>query len=426
MFPCTCRRYVSLRFLVTAFVGLSNLFTANAQNVGIPARLTIAEARDLMLAHSPVLLREQQNIAIAHANVGQARLRINPELEISSESYPLFESQPGSFLNNQELTTRATQTFETAGKRGKRTLVAENELAATGSDVQNTIRGLTLELKRRYYAVALAQAQLQLAQELLMGFDDLIRLNEARYKQGEISGLEIARIKAERLRFFNDLLESQLLLSNSRVALLELLGATDLNALFETADSLTISGTVPKIEELQRLALERRPDLIAERQRVERNRSQLALDKSLAVPNVSPSFGYKREFGANTVVAGVSVSLPLFNRNQPGIARATADIARQNFELERVRLSVVRDVLEAQRTFTMQSERVTAIERDYVPNAQRARDTAQQSYRLGELDLIGLLDAERIYRETLRNFNEALYGRRIALALIEASIGKEF
>ncbi len=411
---------------MTLLLILSTVPAAVAQRVDIPSRLTFSEARDVMLAHSPALLRDEQNITIARANVGQARLRINPELEISSESYPLFESRPGAFLNNQELITRATQTLETAGKRGKRTLVAENELSATGSDVQNTIRQLTLELKRRYYGVALAQAQLQLAQELLKGFDDLIRLNEARYQQGEISGLEIARVRAERLRFFNDLLESQLLLSNSKVALLELLGAPDLTAPFEAADSLAVTGTVPNAEELQRLALEQRPDYIGERQRLARNRSQLALEKSLAVPNVSPSFGYKRDYGANTVYAGLSVPLPLFNRNQPGIARATADITRQNFELERVRLSVLRDVLEAQQSFATQSQRLAAIERDYLPNVRRARDSAQQSYRLGELDLIGLLDAERVYRETLRTFNVAMYDRRIALALIEAAVGKEF
>jgi cobalt-zinc-cadmium efflux system outer membrane protein len=415
-----------LRFLLTLFVVFSGFVTANAQNVDIPARLTFAEARDLMLAHSPLLLRDGQNITIARANVAQARLRINPELEISSESYPLFESNPGSFLNNQELTVRGTQTIETAGKRDKRTLVAKNELSAIGSDVQNTVRQLTLELKRRYYGVMLAQAQLHLAQELLKGFDELIRVNEARYKEGEISGLEVARVKAERLRFFSDLLDSQLLMSNSRAELLELLGAPNLGTSFEASDSMEIISAPPGVEELQRLALENRPDFVAERQRLERNRAQLTLEKSLAYPNVSPSFGYKRDFGANTVVAGVSIPLPLVNRNQPGIARASADITRQNFELERVKLSVQREVFEAQQTFTTQTQRVAAIERDYVPAVQQVRDSAQQSYRLGELDLIGLLDAERVYRETLRTFNQALYDRRIALASLEAAIGKEF
>jgi cobalt-zinc-cadmium efflux system outer membrane protein len=338
----------------------------------------------------------------------------------------LFESHPGSFFNNQELIARATQTLETAGKRGKRTVVAEKELSAAESDVQNTLRQLTFELKRRYYGVALAQAQLRLAQDLLTGIDDVIRVNEARYQQGEISGLENARVKAERLRFFSDLLVAKLQLSNSRVALLELLGATDLSAPFEVIDSLAVSSTVPNRDGLQRLALDNRPDYVAERQRLERDRSQLTLEKSLAVPNVSPSFGYKRDFGANTMYAGVSFPLPLFNRNQPGIARATADISRQNFELERVRLSVLRDVLEAEQAFNTQSQRATAIERDYVPTAQRARDSALESYRVGELDLIGFLDTERVYRETLTSFNQALYERRIAFALLEAAVGKEF
>lgn len=417
------------RYLWLGLIFRGLVFVASAgfaQQVDIPKELTYSGARDLMLAHSPALLRDRQTISIATANVGEARLRINPEIEISSESYPLFESHPGSFFNNQELIARATQTLETAGKRGKRTVVAEKELSATESDVQNTLRQLTFELKRRYYGVALAQAQLRLAQDLLTGFDDVIRVNEARYQQGEISGLENARVKAERLRFFNDLLEAQLQLSNSRVALLELLGATDLSAPFEVVDSLPVSGAVPNRDDLQRLALDNRPDYVAERQRLERDRSQLTLEKSLAVPNVSPSFGYKRDFGANTMYADVSVPLPLFNRNQPGIARATAGISRQNFELQRVRLSVLRDVLEAEQTFNTQSQRATAIERDYVPTAQRARDSALQSYRVGELDLIGFLDTERVYRETLTTFNQAMYDRRIALALLEAAVGKEF
>jgi outer membrane protein, heavy metal efflux system len=419
------RRWDSSGAMILMFI-LSVAPAALAQSVDVPRRLTLSEARDLLLAHNPALLRDEQDAAIARANVGQARLRLNPELEIDSESYPIFEPRPGSFWNNQELTLRASQTLETAGKRRNRIRVAQNDLSATGSDVQNTIRQLTLELKRRYYAVTLAQTQLQLAQDLLKGFDELIRLNEARYQQGDISGLELARVRAERLRFFNDVLESRLSLSKSRVALLELLGATDLSAPVDTADSLEVTATVPSADELQRLALQHRPDLVAEQQRLTRNRSQLDLEKSLAVPNVSPTFGYKRDFGLNTVVAGISIPLPFFNRNQPGITRATAGIERQNFELQRVRLSVMREVLEAQQAFATQSERVAAIARDYLPNVQRARDSAQESYRLGELDLIGLLDSERVYRETSRTFSQSLYDRRIALALVEAAVGKEF
>lgn len=94
---------------------------------------------------SPILLRDRQNVAVATANVTQARLRPNPSFELNSESYPLFESRPGPFLNNQELVLRAGQTIETASKRGKRVQVARQELGVSESEVQNTLRQLKAE-----------------------------------------------------------------------------------------------------------------------------------------------------------------------------------------------------------------------------------------------------------------------------------------
>ena len=413
-------------FLCILLLAFPVLLAGQEQVASVPPQLTLDEAMQLLLKQNPILLREKQNLTIADANVRQARLFPNPDLDLNGESYPLFESRPGSFLNNQELTFRAGQTIETAGKRSKRTLVARQEMSATGSDLENTVRQLKLELKRRYYTVLLGKAQLDLAQENLKQFDDIIRLNEARFKQGEISGLEINRVHAERLRFFTDLLEADLQLKNAKTALLELLGVADFDAVFDVTGALAGSGPQPALPDLQTQALQGRPDLLAVRQRLERTRLDFQLQKAEAVPNLTPSFGYKRDFGINTAAFGLALPLPLFNRNQGGIARANAQIEQQRYELQRAVLAVRRDVQEAYQTLQSQAERVRALERDYVPSARRARDTAQQSYRLGALELIGLLDAERVYRETVRTYNAALYDYRAAIFQLEAAVGKEF
>jgi cobalt-zinc-cadmium efflux system outer membrane protein len=380
----------------------------------------------LLLKQSPILLRDRQNVAVATANVTQAGLRPNPSFELNSESYPLFESQPGSFFNNQELVLRAGQTIETAGKRGKRTQVARQELGVSESGVQNTIRQLKFELKRRYYVVVLAKAQRELAQEILKQFDEIIRLNEARFKQGEISGLEMNRVRAERMRFFTDLLDADLQLRNAKTALLELLGVSDLSTPIDVAESLRTRPLEVSPQDLQSQALQARPDLLAAQQTLERNRQDLRLQKAEAVPNVTPFFGYKRDVGANTVAFGLNVPLPFFNRNQGGIGRATAQITQQQYEISRVLLAVRREVQEAYQTLETQAQKVRPLEQEYVPAARNARDIAQQSYRLGELDLIGLLDAERVYRETVRAYNVALYDYNAAVFQLEAAVGKEF
>lgn len=420
---------LTARLLVMGGLLASTAFVAAQQDSStstVPSQLTLKTAMDMLLRQSPILLLDQLNSIVARGNLLQAGLRPNPDLEITSESYPVFETNPGSFLNNQELVVRAGQTIETAGKRSKRVAVARQELAATESDFQNALRELKLDLKRRYYAVVLSKAQRELSEEILKQFDDIIRVNEARFKAGELSGLEINRIRAERARFSNDLLDADLQLKNSKTALVELLGVQDLNIAFDVAETLAVPTLQLDLPLLQRDALKSRPDLVAEMQRLERNRQNLSLQKSEAVPNVTPFFGYKRDFGVNTAAVGLSVPLPLFNRNQGGVSRATAEIQQQQYETRRVELAVRREVQEAYQTAQTQAEKVKALEAQYVPSARTARGIAQQSYRLGALDLIELLDAERTYRETLRAYNLALFDFNASLFQLEAAVGKEF
>lgn len=392
----------------------------------VPAQLTLQTALEMLTKQNPVWLRDQLNTKIAEGNLSQARLRPNPDLEISSESYPLFESNRGSFLDNQELVVSAGQTIETAGKRSKRTQVAQQDLTATSSDVVNTIRQLKLELKLRYYAAVLAKAQYGLAEENLKQFDQIIQLNEARFKQGEISGLDINRVRAERLRFLTDVLDADLDLKNAKTGLLELLGVSDFAAQFDVVEPLASSEPQVQLPELQTQALRDRPDLLAEQQRLERDQANVQLQKAEAIPNLTPSFGYKRDFGVNTAVFGITLPLPLFNRNQGNVARATAQVEQRRFEIQRQVLAVRREVQQAYQGLETQQSKVQEMEKTYVPSARTARDIAQQSYRLGSLDLIALLDAERVYRDTVQSYNRALYDYKAAVFQLEAAIGKEF
>ena len=426
MIPRKLPKGGSWAFACVLWLGFPLLVPAQEPRPSLPQRLTLDEAMQLALKQNPTLLREKQNLAIANANLRQARLLPNPDLELNSESYPLFETRPGSFLNNQELSFRAGQTIETAGKRGKRTRVARQELSATGSDLDNTVRQLKLELKRRYYTVVLAKAQRNLAQENLKQFDEIIQINEARFKQGELSGLEINRVRAERLRFFTDVLDADLQLKNAKTALLELLGVPSFDATFDVVEALATARPSVQLADLRAQALRTRPDLIAAQQRLDRNRSDVQLQKAEAIPNLTPSFGYKRDFGINTAVIGVTFPLPVFNRNQGGIARANAQVEQQRYEVERAILAAGRDVQEAYQALDTQAEKVRAMEQSYVPGARNARDIAQQSYRLGALDLIGLLDSERVYRDTVRSYNQALYDYKAAVFQLEAAVGKDF
>lgn len=420
-------RFKSAGCLLLCLMSLISAFLRAQQPVppAPPTRLSLEMATEILMARNPTLLRERQNIAAARGNLVVARQRPNPEFQLSSESYPLFESRAGSFLNNSENVLEVSQTIETAGKRRKRTAVAMQDVRVSESALQDTIRQLKLELKNRYFTVSLAKAQYQLAQDVLSEYDRVLKVNEARYKQGEVSGFDFSRLQTERLRFFNDVIDSELQLKNAKAALLELLGADPGATDFDVTDVLKSEPVALSLEDLQQQALQARADLIAQRERVERGSRELTSQKSQAIPNITPSFGYKRDFNQNTVAFGVNIPLPLFNRNQGGIAQANAQLEQQRYEQTRVELEVRKDVQQAFNSVQAQNQRVEALEKTYVPSAKQARDISEASYRLGALELIGFLDVQRAYREALRSYNQALFDQRAALSLLEAAIGKD-
>jgi cobalt-zinc-cadmium efflux system outer membrane protein len=136
-------------------------------------------------------------------------------------------------------------------------------------------------------------------------------------------------------------------------------------------------------------------------------------------------FGYNRDFGQNNLTFGVSMDIPIFYRNQGRIARVTAETDRELQTLLARQLAVRREVREAYNLSDAQAQIVEALQAEYVPTAQRARDIAQASYSLGALDLIAFLDAERAYRETLRGYYSALYEHQVSRFLLEAVVGRD-
>src|SRR5581483_494131 len=136
-----------------------------------PNRLSLEMASEILMARNPTLLRERQNIAVARGALVDAKKKPNPEFQLSSESYPLFQSNPGPFINNSETILEVSQTIETAGKRRKRTAIATQDVQVSESSLQDVIRQLKLELKSRYFAVSLAKAQYDLAQQILSEYD---------------------------------------------------------------------------------------------------------------------------------------------------------------------------------------------------------------------------------------------------------------
>ena len=403
-----------------------------AQDLVVPLRLSLDEALRLAKERNPSLAAARNSVEIAESRRIDARVRPNPAFTFESGNYPLFESPRPPFANTQELTLRVDQEIELAGRRRLRTQAAEVGVTSMEASFQDQQRRLELDVRRSYFGVVLAKADVEVAQVALDEIDKVITLNRARNQQGEISGGEVRRIQVERLRFVDDLFNAQLALRNARSTLLALMNAPDLGVEFDVTEALAPSATVtiaptppapldPAALRTQALAL--RPDLQAAQRDVQRADTETQLQRALRTPNVTVGGGYRRDFGSNAVVFGVTIPLPLSNRNQGGVARADAERRQAANLAAAAATTVLLDVQQAINATDVSRARVQYIEREYLTPARESRDIVLASYRLGSANLIDFLDAQRAFRDTLRTYNRALYDQRVSLFQLASATG---
>ena len=414
-----------LRLFFSFVLGATLAVPSPGQQRELSQRLTLGEALAYAREYSPILQVAREDVRAAEGNERTAGLRPNPSFNLNSESYPLYEPAPGPFFNRQELVLTVEQPIELGGKRRWRQRVASAFRESVGAEADNTQRLLTLRVQQAYASVLLAQADLGTAQQLLADYDKVLAVNKVRFENGETSGSELRRAEVERLRFSDDVLLSETNLRNAKPALLTAIGYPTPQMNFEAADSIEVRRVEQKLEQLTEDALRARADMTAQRLRVSQAENGRSLQKANALPTPSPFFGYKRDFGLNTVALGIRLPLPLFNRNQGEVARAEAEMRGEQFRLLMTEQRIRQEVTEAFNNFGTQERRLREIEGFYLQRARESRDIAAESYRLGGVDLLSLLDAQRSYREIVRTYNRVRYGAVIARFELEASVGKE-
>jgi cobalt-zinc-cadmium efflux system outer membrane protein len=121
---------------------------------------------------------------------------------------------------------------------------------------------------------------------------------------------------------------------------------------------------------------------------------------------------------------GLNGELPIFDRNQGGIARATVEIERASRLYAAARAHVITDVRSADVRVTQAQQALDAWTTDIVPSLETEQRQAESAYQAGEIPLFNVLDvSRRLVDGRMRQLDaEAdLFRSRIAL---ERAIGR--
>ena len=139
------------------------------------------------------------------------------------------------------------------------------------------------------------------------------------------------------------------------------------------------------------------PTLDAASSRLEAAQADLSEARAERIPDlgVFASYGRIRPTGDSFVEAGISIPIPLFNRNQGLIAERSALLVQAQAQVLMVEANFTAKLAgERAHYLAIQSELQTLSER-MLPAAQRGLDQTQEGYRVGKLPFLELIDAQR-------------------------------
>src|SRR6476469_6552911 len=169
--------------------------------------ITLADAVSIFLRQNLQLVAARYDIDTVDAEKLTARLRPNPANSVGLSDIPLDFRV--NFIKPQTYSYGISQTFELGGKRSKRINEANANSELARAEFQIVVWQLTNDVKKKFYAVLLADSLLKLAQENQKTFAEIVKHTSEVFQLGEISGLDLQRLEIEKFKFDTDVANSE-------------------------------------------------------------------------------------------------------------------------------------------------------------------------------------------------------------------------
>lgn len=370
--------------------------------------LSRRQADSLFLQNNLLLLAERFRIEAGRAQVLQASLYDNPTVSLELSAYNSERRQVLDIGRQGEKIITVQQLLYTAGKRNKRIALASEAARLTELELLDLLRGLRYELRSRFYSVHFEQQTLNRYNQQLATLQTTVAGYERQYERNNVSLRELLRLKALLFQLGNDRTEIQFQLADNQRALRTLLN-TEKHVQPVVSDETLPRYRLPDLpdDSLRGLALQNRPDLRAAQSLTRQAELNYTLQKALARPDVRAGGTYDQagSYVPNYVGLGVSVDVPVFNRNQGAIGAARAQIGYQQ-ELQRQRgLQVANEVATALTKIRAVEQQVQAVEGRFTDQFALLNQGVLTSFQKGNISLLEFVDLVETYNESVRELN---------------------
>src|SRR2546426_6462604 len=373
------------------------LLRQERQHARSPApRMSLTELEREALVSNPEILLLPRRIAIAEARARIVGSREDPSFMYRGWGTPL--QRPWD-LNLTQHMFMYSQSLPGPGKRALRAEVAGKETEIAKAQLEAKKREVTAQVRRAFYDLLRSQDELVLHDEQAAIARQALEQARIKYVVGKVPQQDVLKAQIALTKLVEHLVMLQQEGSMASSRLNTLVGR-------DPAEPIAVEGeyappdTIPSLLELERVALESRPELAAASAAIHQEESRKKLAEKGYSPDYNVSAGYMlMPDGAryrNTYMAELSVTLPWLNRGRHDaeIAESQAQIAEEQAEYDYQRAVVFQEIQEAL-VRARSAKRLVDLYRDTLrPQAEASLKSAVGAYQTDRTDFLNLLDSQ--------------------------------
>jgi cobalt-zinc-cadmium efflux system outer membrane protein len=407
--------------------------TVAAQAARGPGDVTVDALVARAVADNPELQAVRAEVDAAQGRVRQAALRPNPLLDLGVQ-----DNVTGTDNN---LTVSVTLPLDLGGRKAGRVGVAERTLEMKRAQLLDRAQRLRAEVRMKAGEVFAAQRNVQFTEELLRVNRDALALLHARVAHGAAPPLEerLLRVEVNRLEASRYRLASQVQVLTLQLKTLVGLGP---DASLTLQDALHAVPPPYDLEVGLTQALATRPDVLVAQAEVAMAGAMRLKEQAEGRWDASVNIGYMRQrFGFmlnglteggeprpiddvfHYVGGGVTVMLPVRNRNQGNIAAALAEAGAAEHRLAAIHLTIRQEVTAAFTQYEAAQHALALYTHGVRDVARQNLEVVRKTSELGRVSLLDLIAEQRRYLDIETGYTAALKQAYDAVVEIERAVG---
>ncbi|WP_368123197.1 TolC family protein [Bacteroides thetaiotaomicron] len=394
----------------------------------VAGTLTLKEAEQRFLERNLSLIAERYNIDMAQAQVLQAKLFENPVISLEQNVYNRLNGKYFDFGKEGEAVVEIEQVIHLAGQRNKQVRLEKINKEIAEYQFEEVMRTLRQELNEKFVEVYFLSKSIAIYEKEVNSLQVLLGGMKIQQEKGNISLMEISRLESMlfSLRKEKNERENDLLTTRGELNLL-------LNLPEDTQVQLSLDEEVLQQLDLSQLSfadlkaiINERPDQKIARSTVNASRANLKLQKSMAFPEFSVKGNYDRvgNFINDYFAIGVSLSVPIFNRNQGNIKAARFSIQQAGVQQEYAANRADMELFTAYTSLEKATQLYQSTNMDLERNFEKLITGVNENFTRKNISLLEFIDYYDSYKETCIQLYEIKKNVFLAMENLNTIVGQ--